>query len=651
LKAEGFNTINNGVFFWNLAHTDRWDEGIEMTHMITHFAHKHGMKVIHHCDTTIVNHMGRGMEYLMAHPDWMQRDIRYGLPAFSIVCLSNPELRKELIGRFVRFARETGVDGFMLDEIIFASKDYCGCPHCRAKFTKDTGAVLPTDPNSPVFDNYEDPLWVKWIKWRQRCVGDWRLAFRREFNKVNPNLCYMVYTTHYGLTNRWAPREKGANLIQAARACDFVGTEIMSRNVYESCRAVYSYRKIKTAIGDSLGCSIWGLVYHVDNPDTAYVGWAMNQMNRQTTWMGAIAGADMKHYLEWPLRVKTEAARSVADVALLFSSTTRDFGKRYPGTVNGLGMSQVMTAGHIQHDVLLEADLRPERLSRYKAVLLPSIACLSDAQIAALRAYVGKGGVLLVSGNTSLQDENGVFRETFGLAGLLGLDIDPKKGSIKGDHAFQWRQDKANIPIPKYAFRVTPRADAGVEILADIVQQGKVVGPALTVRRLGEGTCYYLASPLGLVNFEGEKTPGKKWAFQPNQPVAGLLRRIVRESVPAGLDVQAVSVPERVFLSVHRQPGKDGEEILVHLLNLTGSGHLANGTVISNDTPKDAFPVIAKDLVFDLRLGMISAARIVSPDYADARPVTLGPRAGGVVRVTIKGSDLKTYSIVYLATQ
>ncbi len=648
LKAEGFNTINDGLFFWNLAYTDRWDEGIEMIRMITYFAHKHGMKVIHHCDTTVINYQGTAMQYLMAHPGWMQRDIRYGLPTFSLICLNNPELRRELIGRFVRLAAEAGVDGFMLDEIIFASKDYCGCPHCRAKFTRDTGAVLPADPDSPVFDNYEDPLWVKWIKWRQRCVGDWRLAFRRAFNKVNPDLCFMVYTTHYGLTSRWAPREKGANLIQAARACDFVGTEIMSRNVYESCRAVYSYRKIKTAIGDSLGCSIWGLVYHVDNPTIAYAGWAMNQMNRQTTWMGAIPGVDMKHFLEWPFRVRTEAARSVADVAVLFSSTSRDFAKKFPAISGGLGMSQIMTDVHMQHDVLLEADVRPERLARYKLVVLPSVACTSAVQAAALRQYVERGGTLLVSGNTSLQDENGTFRKTFGLAGLLGLDMDPQNAMIKGEHTFRWRQDKTSVPVPNYAFRVTPRTDARSEILADIVRNGKVVGPALTVNRIGKGACFYLASPLGILNREAETTPGGKWTFQRNRPAADLLLKIIRDAVPDGFDVQAVSVPERVFLSVHSQAGENGEEILIHLLNLTGSGRLKPGQTVSKSTPKNAFPALKEDLVFDLRLGEIAAARILSPDYGGARPVALEARAGGATRVTVEAGDLKAYAIVYL---
>ena len=648
LKAEGFNTINDGLFFWNLAYTDRWDEGLEMIRMICYFAHKHGMKVIHHCDTTIPLYQGTALQYLMAHPDGLQRDIRYGLPTFSLICLDNPAVRRELIGRFVRLAAETGVDGFMLDEIIFASKDYCGCPDCRKKFTEDTGAVLPTDPDSPVFDNYDDPLWVQWIKWRQRCIGDWRLAFRREFNKVNPNLCFMVYTTHYGLTSRWAPREKGANLIQAARACDFVGTEIMSRNVYESCRAVYAYRKIKTAIGDSLGCSIWGLVYHVNNPDIAYAGWAMNQMNRQTTWMGSIAGVDMKRYLDWPFKVKTESARSVADVAVVFSSTSRDFGRLFAPVDGGLGMSQMMTDAHIQHDVLLETDLRPERLARYKLVLLPFISCTSAAQNAALRAFVASGGRLLISGNTSLQDENGMLLSTFGLADLIGLDMDPKHATIKGDYVFRWRADHKPVSVPKYAIRVTPRPGASPTILADVVHGDAVVGPALTVHRVGKGACYYLASPLGAFNQEPETTPGRTWNFELNRPLEALFLTILDDCVPGGFDVRAVSVPSRVFLSVHEQPGKQGEEILVHLLNMTGSGDLKKGETVTKNTPKDAFPALKNDMVVDLRLGEFSGAVIRSPDYAGARPVRLEKRDGGVTRITVNKNDLKTYAIVYL---
>ena len=648
LKAQGYNTINEGSLFWNLAFTHRWEESIEMVKMICHYAHKHDMKVVHHMDGPVITYMGTGLQYLMEHPDWTQRDIRYSLPTFSHLCLNNPGFQDEFFGRLARFARETGVDGFMIDECTFAAKDYCGCPHCRRKFTQDTGCVLPTDPNSPVFFNYDDPLWVRWVRWRQRSLGDWRVTLRKRLNEANPNICIMTYTTHYGLYGNWASREFGSNLIQSARACDFIGTEIMSRNVFDAYRSVYAFRKIKAAIGDHFGGAIWGLVYHLDDPNIAYFGWALNQMNRQATWMSVIEGVDMQRYTEWPLQAQKDTARSVADTAILFSANSRDFAKRYSVFSEGHALSELMTDAHIQHDILLDEDVNRFALGRYKLLILPSVACMSGDQLAAVREYVRNGGALLVTGNTAFQNEDGMFRDAFPLADVAGVDIAPNDALIKGAHKVVLRKDERATAFPYAAFKATPRADAQVTVLADVVQNGRVMGPAVTINRYGKGACMYQASRLGLPNYETEHTAGKKWTFEMNRPLADLAIETIRLAAKDDFDVKAVAVPERVLLSVHRQPGQDGEQVLVHLLNATGAARLKKGDIVPSKKAEDSFPPIGDDIVFDLRLGDFASAVIVSPDYDGQRPVSLQKLTTGYTRVTVSKDDLKAYAIVYL---
>ena len=57
-----------------------------------------------------------------------------------------------------------------------------------------------------------------------------------------------------------------------------------------------------------------------------------------------------------------------------------------------------------------------ERLRAFKLLVLPNIACLSDAQCAQLRAFVAAGGSLVATYETSLYDEWGAPRPQFGLA-------------------------------------------------------------------------------------------------------------------------------------------------------------------------------------------------------------------------------------------
>jgi len=63
----------------------------------------------------------------------------------------------------------------------------------------------------------------------------------------------------------------------------------------------------------------------------------------------------------------------------------------------------------------------PERLSEFRAVVLPERACLDAAHLTQLREYVRAGGTLLAFGHASLLDGEGNPGEDFALADVLGL--------------------------------------------------------------------------------------------------------------------------------------------------------------------------------------------------------------------------------------
>jgi hypothetical protein len=56
-----------------------------------------------------------------------------------------------------------------------------------------------------------------------------------------------------------------------------------------------------------------------------------------------------------------------------------------------------------------------EQLARYDVIVLPNVACLSNAEAAALDAFVERGGTLIATGETALYDERGERREGFAL--------------------------------------------------------------------------------------------------------------------------------------------------------------------------------------------------------------------------------------------
>ncbi len=68
-----------------------------------------------------------------------------------------------------------------------------------------------------------------------------------------------------------------------------------------------------------------------------------------------------------------------------------------------------------------EDRLAPQYLSKYRALILPNTALLSDAQCAQLRAYVQAGGSLLATFETSLYTERNERRAEFGLSDVFGI--------------------------------------------------------------------------------------------------------------------------------------------------------------------------------------------------------------------------------------
>jgi len=93
------------------------------------------------------------------------------------------------------------------------------------------------------------------------------------------------------------------------------------------------------------------------------------------------------------------------------------------------GIYDALLQGRFVFDFVHEDRLDPDRLAKYRALLLPNVAMLSDRQCQQLRDYVHSGGSLIASFETSLYDENLNPRADFGLADLMGIS---KAGDVIG---------------------------------------------------------------------------------------------------------------------------------------------------------------------------------------------------------------------------
>src|SRR5258708_25910101 len=85
-------------------------------------------------------------------------------------------------------------------------------------------------------------------------------------------------------------------------------------------------------------------------------------------------------------------------------------------------MYQALIEARIPFEMAHDRLLDPAHIDRFKLLILPNIAALSDAQCEQLRQYVSRGGSLLATHETSLYDEWGVRRQNFGLSSLFRVN-------------------------------------------------------------------------------------------------------------------------------------------------------------------------------------------------------------------------------------
>jgi len=609
--------------------------------------HARGMKVLDHQDYSILWDADSGFRVLIENLPKLQRTVIGGMPNRGF-CPVNPAALDPYMEYIVKHVRNTGLDGLMIDETCFHGTEFCGCAACRKAFTAETGWYLPVNELSKDLNNSASVLWRTWLKWRQKKVGDFWYRLKSEIAPFRPDFVVMGYTTHYGMNSTYGSKGQGNALEQLSRTWDFIGTEIMSRNVYGCYRATQGYRKAKNQFRNSLGIPVFGLVYS-SGPDwnVLYFGWALNNMNAQTTWemSGFYCPEGLSNYRLFTVEkgnMNGKTAQPVADVALLFSNASRDWPcmASYPPDL--FGTSQLLSTRHIQHEFLNEMGLRPEILKRFKVLCINNATALDDAGWTAVREFVKAGGTLFLTGRTGVADENGTTRDVFLPAEFFpGLKLGGKalRSAEFSDGKQTWKTAK---PITAGQF-IWPKnkVPAGAEVLMTAQLGKRSDYPALVKTTYGKGTVYLTPFLFGVPAHSNEVTSGKAITFVP-QPDADKLANAVLDKVGATRNVwNPLEVPAAVLTSVYR----DGKDTMVHFLNATGSKFKAKD-VLPHVLKGNPYPLPEKDIVYEIP-GKYRKVWAASPDFAktELKGVT---EKDGVTRVILPKELLKTYTIVHM---
>lgn len=580
-----------------------------------------------------------------AHPEWIavdrdgNRRRHWAYPSVWVTCAYssyNFEFMPQVVREITR--------GYDIDAI-FANRwqghGVCYCESCRRNFRDASGHDLPLDADP------EDPAWLAWTAWRRTVLSRLVVEWDEAMKAIKPNTSFIPNMGSVSLM------EFDLKLIE--RHCPFLvvddqgrrGTEpvwLSGRNG-KRMRATFRDRPVVliTSIGpeekyrwkDAVTTGPEIRSWMLDGVVQGMLPWftKFNGVVPDQRWVAPVVDGFGLHAA---LEPAFAATRPAAEIAILDPATTlRHHGPetRREAEADDLGIYQALVEEKLAFEMLSDQAMTPERLDRFKVVILANATCLSDAQCAALEAYVARGGSVVAAHETSTRDENNRPRGTLALAGLLGVTVTrpPRAGvqnsyvALNGRHPIAEGYDgAARIIGGTRLIGVEAAADAEVPFLyvpdfpdlpmEEVYPREAPRGAAVVARRHpGGGRTVYIPWNIGGIFWEVLAADHQR-----------LIANAVRWALGKRPDIE---VTGRSVLDVAVREGEG--ELVVALQNLT------NPMMMKGPT-REIYPVGRQEVSVAIPAGRsFAAARLlVAGETAEAKVEV------GRVTVTVPSIDL-----------
>lgn len=387
-----------------------------------------------------------------AHPDWfvLNRDgSRTEFAGTYQACPSGPWLQDYALKMLREALIAYKPDGVFFNGVGFGQNDYAGralgscvCDNCRAGFRKMFGLELPKT------EGFADPNWRQYLEYQERVVGD-------------------IYKRMYALADELIP---GVPIFRWDDY-EYVGRSELQRRVRRPAPEwpYQSGEQARTAKARNPGKPFSSTsTAHMDYPwrqvkETAdyhilrFAQQLANGARLDLYCMGTLADQNYREYLP-PVSAlfKWEAANSqhyvktgpLARVGLYESEANQKFAAATPWNSYRAGSTRGAYAALVDSRLPFNF-VNGERvvdgktpLSGYDVILASHQLCMSDAEAAALDAFVSNGGLLIASGMTAGFDEAGRPRTSVPLASFPleayeqpqkaeGWTLDPALGQFR----------------------------------------------------------------------------------------------------------------------------------------------------------------------------------------------------------------------------
>ena len=328
--------------------------------------------------------------------------------------------------------RDYDLDGYSFDGNYHPP--ICYCPACRKAYREGAKAEIP-----PKVD-LDDLAYRKYLDWRGRKLEDHYRRMQAKIKATKPDAVLMSWTTNAGryghlLTSPRVMTTRTNRLFDLPMQEWWLDESNQGASVAPAFGAAY----LRGLVGGGPS----GSEPYLMSRGNPYSGDSFPRHERMTRsmlvltqgalapqslgWTGGAAAAGevfdaIKARERW-----TIGARPMPWAAMLVSEPTRQFvahkdiaGRFLPHV---FGAFRAAIEEHRPLDLIADMDVTPENLSRYRVLILPDAAALSDTQAETIREFVRAGGGLVATCETSLYDEFGTPRRDFALADLLGVSF------------------------------------------------------------------------------------------------------------------------------------------------------------------------------------------------------------------------------------
>ncbi len=387
-------------------------------------------------------------DFYRAHPDWIACDADgrpYRQGDKYVTCINSPYYGEFLPDLMREIIERSHPDGFTDNSWPGLPRTrICHCRHCRERFLDHAGLDLPRSPD------WDDEAYRRWIAWSYG-LRSRLFAFNNE-----------VTTAAGGEHCRWAGMISGDVLNNGNRFIDL-------KDILEQSAIVMLDHQRRTPVhgfdqNTEAGKRLHELAgwdkripesmpqYQLGAPSFRLASMPPAEVRLWSSaafaggimpWWHHIGSChdDRRQYQTAEPIFAWHAAnedilvdrRPLADVGVVWSQANHDFFGRdaaadrteapYRGVVKALDRAGLAA-------LPVHADRLGDAAGRFDCLVLPNMGAMSEAQVAAVQAFVEQGGSVIATGETSRCDAWGNDRAALALGALFG--VGRKSGSHGG---------------------------------------------------------------------------------------------------------------------------------------------------------------------------------------------------------------------------